>query len=281
MRQLFTKFTAICSAIIIVIISAATTAFAADSLTINDEAVVNVGDTVKFTLYLSDTKEDIIGFELRLFYDSEYLEFNTKSLSSEKFDGLYYNPNIDGKIPMNWTDIGNPVSFSTKAEFVTCEFNVKKAGECKISYFVTELYGDDMTYLKSYKWTYDLSVNGESLITDGVLPVTDDEDTLANRQSNFINYIDGMGEENSPNSDNHEAVIGSMPSTINLVEQDVVEVTRYEDGDNSGRGTSSNSMVFLIIAIPIFGALIALAVVLLIRNNKKSVSTEDNSNMDK
>lgn len=266
MRHLLTKICTACC-LIVILLSATTSAFAADQLVINGEANVDVGDKVKLTLYLSDTTEDIIGFELRLFYDTEYLEFDKESLSTEKFDSLFYNPDLDGMIPMNWTDIGNPVSFSNKSEFLTCEFNVLKAGDAEISYFITEMYGDDMTYLKSYKWTYDLSVNGESLITDGVLPVSKDEVTLNTRQSRFINYIDGMGEENSPNKDNHEAVIGKMPSTVNYIQEDVVEVTRYEDVEGSGAG--SNSTLYIIIAIPILGVLVALAIVMVTKNKKE------------
>ena len=272
MRHLLTKFCTTCFAIII-LLSATTSAFAADQLIINKDASVDVGDTVRFTLYLSDTTEEMIGFELRLFYDSEYLEFNKESLSTEKFDSLFYNPDLDGMIPLNWTDIGNPVSFSKKAEFLTCEFNVIKAGDAEISYFVTEMYGDDMTYLKSYKWTYDLSVNGETLIADGVLPVSEDEETLNTRQSRFINYIDGMGEENTPNKDNHEAVIGKMPSTVNYVQEDVVDVTRYEEVEGSGSG--SNSTLYIIIAIPVLGVLVALAIVMVTKNSKKNSSDGD------
>ena len=90
-----------------------------------------------------------------------------------------------------------------------------------------------MTYLKSYKWTYDLEVNGKKVITDGVPPITSDEETLNERQSSFINYVDGMGEENTPNKDNHESVEGKHHATYNVYENDVIEVTRYEDVENS------------------------------------------------
>ena len=161
MRRLISIITAVMMTALILTTSVSAANAANDVLTINGEGKVNVGDTVKFTLYLDETKEDIIGFELRLFYNSEYLKFDKKSLTSEKFDNLFYNPDIDGKIPMNWTDIGNPVSFATKDVFLSCEFEVIKGGEASIEYFVTEMYGDDMTYLKSYKWTYDLEVNGK------------------------------------------------------------------------------------------------------------------------
>ena len=58
------------------------TVFAADNeLTVNSDAKVKVGDKIKYTLYLSDTKEDIIGFELRMFYYHNYLELDKDSMN--------------------------------------------------------------------------------------------------------------------------------------------------------------------------------------------------------
>ena len=70
---------------------------------------------------------------------------------------------------MNWTDISHPVGFPNKDEFFSCKFAAKDSGEYigtrddekdpTLSFFVTEMYGEDMTYLKSYKFTYDLIIN--------------------------------------------------------------------------------------------------------------------------
>lgn len=272
MKHLFSIITAVMMTALI-ILSSVPVAFAAeDELTINGEAKAKVGDKVKFTLYLDETKEDIIGFELRLFYSSDCLQFDKKSLTSEKFDNLFYNPDIEGKIPMNWTDIGNPVSFATKDEFVSCEFEVLKGGEASIEYFVTEMYGDDMTYLKSYKWTYDLEINDEKAITDGVPIITKDEETLNERQSSFINYVDGMGEENSPNKEDHESVEGKHHATYQVYENDVIEVTRYEDV--AGNSAQSSNFWILIIGIPIIGGLVVAAIVIVMKNKKKQQNDE-------
>lgn len=243
------------------------------TLKVNDEGALKVGDKVKFTLNLSETKEDIIGFEMRLFYDNEYLQYQKNSLKADKFDTLYFNQDIVGKIPMNWTDIGNPASFATKGEFFSCDFVVQKPGETKISYFITELYGDDMTYLKSYKFTYDLSVNDKKIVSDAVLPITDDQETLQTRQSTFINYVDGMGEENTPNKDNHESVVGKQPSTIQVIETQVVEATRYEAVNN---GSSGNNIVLIVVVIAlVVVAGVTAAVVLFRKKGQKNENPEE------
>ena len=250
MRRLISIITAVMMTVLILTTSVSAANAADDVLTINGEGKVNVGDTVKFTLYLDETKEDIIGFELRLFYNSEYLKFDKKSLTS----------------------------FAAKDVFLSCEFEAIKGGEASIEYFVTEMYGDDMTYLKSYKWTYDLEVNGKKVITDGVPPITSDEETLNERQSSFINYVDGMGEENTPNKDNHESVEGKHHATYNVYENDVIEVTRYEDVENSP--AKNPNFWILAIGIPVIAALVIAAIVIVIKNKKKAGKTEKTDSSD-
>ena len=148
-----------------------------------------------------------------------------------------------------------------------------KPGETKISYFITELYGDDMTYLKSYKFTYDLSVNDKKIVSDAVLPITDDQETLQTRQSTFINYVDGMGEENTPNKDNHESVVGKQPSTIQVIETQVVEATRYEAVNN---GSSGNNIVLIVVVIAlVVVAGVTAAVVLFRKKGQKNENPEE------
>ena len=250
------------------------TVFAADNeLTVNSDAKVKVGDKIKYTLYLSDTKEDIIGFELRMFYDHNYLELDKDSINYGKFDGVIHNLNIEDKIPINWTNISTPISFANKAEFLSMEFKVVKGGETEISQFVTEMYGDDMTYLKSYKWSYDITVNDKTIVKDQTPVISDDKQTLENNQGSFINYIDGMGEENTPNKDNHQAVVGSVPGT--QIATQYVDVTRYENVTSNG---SFNMMPIIVIVaiVVIIGAIVAILIIKKRDDAKISDQNDDN-----
>ena len=250
------------------------TVFAADNeLTVNSDAKVKVGDKIKYTLYLSDTKEDIIGFELRMFYDHNYLELDKDSMNYGKFDGVFHNLNIEDKIPINWTNISTPISFANKAEFLSMEFKVVKVGETEISQFVTEMYGDDMTYLKSYKWSYDITVNDKSIVKDQTPVISDDKQTLENNQGSFINYVDGMGEENTPNKDNHQAVVGSVPGT--QIATQYVDVTRYENVTSDG---SFNMMPIIVIVaiVVIVGAIVAILIIKKRDDAKISDENDDN-----
>ena len=250
------------------------TVFAADKeLSVNSDAKVKVGVKIKYTLYLSDTKEDIIGFELRMFYDHNYLELDKDSMNYGKFDGVIHNLNIEDKIPNYWTNISTPISFANKTEFLSMEFKVVKGGETEISQFVTEMYGDDMTYLKSYKWSYDITVNDKSIVKDQTPVISDDKQTLENNQGSFINYVDGMGEENTPNKDNHQAVVGSVPGT--QIATQYVDVTRYENVTSNG---SFNMMPIIVIVaiVVIVGAIVAILIIKKRDDAKISDENDDN-----
>lgn len=266
MKKLFSKIISLCF-VLMIMFAATQTAFATEEqLTINGEAKVNVGDTVKFSLYLSDCTEEIIGFEMRLFYDSEYLEMDKESIVYEKFDGVIHNTNIEGKFPTSWTNVSNPADFSEKALFLSADFKVLKAGDAEISYFVTDMYGDDMTYLKSYKWTYDITVNDEAVVSEKTPPVSRDEETLSKKQGSFINYEDGMGEENSPNKSNHQAVISTEV------------VTQYKDvlQDNPTNSTSGgSSMLYIVIGAAIAVVVLAIVAIVIVKKRDESVDTPE------
>lgn len=275
MKKHFVKIISLCfTAVFMLSLMTSVTVFAADDeLTINSEAKVNVGDKIKYTLYLSDTKEDIIGFELRMFYDHNYLELDKDSVNYGKFDGVIHNLNLEDKIPINWTNISTPISFASKAEFLSMEFKVLKGGETEISQFVSEMYGDDMTYLKSYKWTYDITVNDKTIVKDQTPVISDDEQTLEKNQGSFINYIDGMGEENTPNKDNHQAVVGAASGT--QIATEYVDVTRYE---NVTSGGSFNMMpIIVIVAVVVVAGAIVAILIIKKRDDAKITSENDNN----
>jgi len=275
MKQLVLKITSLCFALTLFTFSALTVsaedgAAAGDTLTLNDEATVKTGDTVTYSLYLGDTVEPIVGFELRLFYDSEYLEYQKGSLKFEKFDVVVYNEDIEGKIPMNSTSLTNLPLFDKKSQFLSADFKVKKGGKANISYFFTELYGENMTYLKSFTFTYGLTVGDKAVVTDGVPLVNTDDETLQNNQGDFINYADGMG-ENSPNQGSHEEVRGSLAP---YVQTEIVEVTRSVSGSGTNSGGLPGSVLFILIAAPILIAAVVAAVVIVNKKNKNGGENE-------
>lgn len=278
MKRLITKTISVmfCLAMLL---SVTLTAFAANNeLSINSESKVNVGDKIKYTLYMSDTTEDIIGFEMRIFYDDKYLKLDKESVEYDKFNGVIHNLDLKNRIATSWTDFMNPVGFSTKAPFISMEFEVLQAGDTEISQFVTDMYGDDMTFLKSYKWTYSIEVNGKDVSTDKTPLISEDADTLAQKQGSFINYLDGMGEENTPNKEDHQAVTGVIPTTG--VVSNIVENTRIVEVENNDGSMNMTPLIIVVAAIIVIGAIVAIVIVKVLDDNKKKNEGNDISNND-
>ena len=254
MRQITLKLSSVCFVLALALCSVLPV-FAeakddadADTLTINKEAQIAVGDIVTYTLNLSEAPEPIVGFELRLFYDSDFLEYQKSSLTFDKFDMVIYNEDIKGKLPIE-----------EKGQFVSASFKALKGGDAAITYFFTELYGENLEYLKRYKFTYDLTVNGEAILSDATPPVNEDENTLQNNQGDFINYADGMGEENSPLKPEEHIKVGSV------VQNNVVEVTRVvsnAQADSTAKGSFFTSSIFYLLGgVVVVGAIVAAVVI--------------------
>ena len=218
-----------------------------EKLVINEEASADVGDVVTYTLYLRDATEPIVGFDLRLFYDFEYLEYQKSSLKFEKFDVVIYNEEMEGKIPMNCSSLENKPSFAEKGQFVSASFKVKKAGNAGITYFFTDLYGDNLD------------------LKDATPPVNADEAAVQNNQGDFINYADGKGEENSPLKGDDHVSIGSA------VIKKVVEVTREVDVANENQGGSifNSTWFIVIVGLVVVVAVNAAVIIVSVRQKKE------------
>ena len=291
MKKLGIKFSSLFFALVLVIGSSAvvcaadttaaeTTAAAGtqaadggSTLTINNAASVEVGKTVTYTLYLSEATESIVGFELRLFYDSDFLEYQKNTLKFDKFDVVFFNEDIKGKIPMNYTSLNNQPLFDKKGQFLTANFKVLNGGNANISYFFTELYGENMDYLKSFRFTYDLAVDGETILKDAVPVVNADDDTLQNNQGDFINYSDGMGEENSPQNESEHVRIGSGVKT------QVIDVTKDSDENGVKKG-SGNTFVKYLIIFAVIGLVVAAIVVAIVMSRKKAKEDNNDDTID-
>lgn len=239
--------------------------FAAESLKINDKTDAAVGDTVNYTLNLSDCKDKLEGIQMYVTYDKNYLKIDGDSLKFDNLDSVISNTKLDGYMTFNWTNVQNLVSFSSKKALMSVNFEVLKSGSTDIKCFVKEMYGDDMTYFKSYKMTTDISVNGTVTSKDQTPIITDDESFVNNHQGGFVNYEDGMGEENTPNSSNHKAVTGDAKKGTQYVTY-VQDVTKTV----SATGTNnSNTTIFVVAAIVI---ILAAIVVIAIRKRKSDKS---------
>lgn len=251
-------------------------ASAADELTINGKAKAKVGDKVTYTLYLADADDEIVGFDIVMDFDNTRLQTDADSISFGNIDNVVKNV-VDNEIYLNFTNVFNKLNFAQKKPFLTAEFTVLNGGEAEISQFVKELYGEDMTYLKKYTWTYDLKINGDTVIQDKPPIVITDETLVAQYQGAVINYADGKGEQNGEGS-NREAVTAAdnkllrdrdvtpenkvgQTVTVNKIITDIQDVTKYRDVDGEGGGGLPMPMIIGVVVV-VFGGLIAAAIVI-------------------
>lgn len=170
------------------------------------------GDTLTYTLYLSDCNKPVADMVGYIFYDSSALEPDADSLEFPSVVSVTRNTDLDGYIPFNFSVIGKPVDFSKKNPLLTLSFKAKTATSAKPSYFIGEMdymtEGENGT-IKEFTFTCDYAVNGK-LVEENAVPILP-KDNLDEYQGSFINYSDGKGEQSK---EDHQAVTGEIQKDI-------------------------------------------------------------------
>lgn len=219
-----------------------------------DSVTAKVGDTVKYAVYMTQTKEEVIGVQMSFFYDDAYLKMNADSVKCESFPNSVGNTALKNYYIFTWTDVQNPVTLNADKALVSAEFKVLKGGETDLSYFISDIYGNDMTYLKSYKITCKLWVNGEEVKKD-VVPIVDEKNANENKlQGDFVNYVDGMGEENTPNKDDHKSVVVEKRYITTQQYTSVVDVTKVVESSTNGSGSTTTIIIIVAIVVVLLAA---------------------------
>lgn len=246
----------------------------------DDVVTAQVGDIIKYSIYMSDTTEDVVGVKMSGFYDKEYLSIVENSFITDSFSNSDINDSAENCYTFFWTDVKNPTEIHSDTSLFSIEFKVEKVGETDLSYFITDIYGDDMTYLKSYTITCSVSVNGTEEI-ENVTPIVNADCVNDSKfQGGFVNYIDGMGEENTPNKSSHEAV-----KTKNSGESETTSSVSYGNDNSSntkqfkhvtvlkdgmlGSGGDYTRVNVLVVGIIILAVLSIIILVLKIRSHRK------------
>lgn len=236
------KTTLVCCTAAMLLAALPVSANAADDVRINDAASVAVGESFTYSMYISDASAGIMGMQAYVFYDTDYLEIDTASINFETLNGVIYNGNLNGYMTFNFSDITNYADFSSRSQLTSMNFKVKKAGDTNITYFIREMYGSDTQSLTAYTFTYDILTNGKALVTEQT-PVVESSDKYINTyQGNFINYIDGKGNDNTDEKTDHKAIIGERTT---MVPQNPQANTQYIDVEQSGTGTSVTTFVII------------------------------------
>ena len=180
-------------------------------------------------------------------------------------------------IPMNTSQLNNLPDFSKKAQFVSASFDVIGEGDVEISYFFTDLYGEDMQFLKNYTFTYDITRGSEGLIVNENPPVNKDRDIIDKYKGSFSNYADGMGknyESASSGSGEHAVMVNDNGKLKPYVIEEYREVDKDSSQDSAGSSKSSSSQFDGLFLSLIIGGIVLVGVILtviliIISNSKK------------
>lgn len=267
MKIFMKKLSVVLFAVIILTLSVVP-AFAADNLTLNGVKGIKKGDIVSYDLMLGDCEEDVVGLQMVITFDRDHLDIVNNSLEFPELPTAVSNDMSDHGIIFTYTDVVNPADFSTEKVLASVDFKVLKGGKSDITFFVTELYGQDMTYLKSYTFTYDLAVNDEIKI-DGEPPViNNDKDFIDYNQGAFVNYVNGKGEKNGGEADKHESIVGETqaPETFQVGQ----EVTK----DTQNSGSFDLTTIIVIIGAVLLVLIIVMLVILKKVFDRKPEETE-------
>lgn len=275
MLKKFKTAIAYCSAMLM-IVAATMSANAANEVTINDSANVAVGDTFTYSMFISDAQSGIMGMQAYVFYDTDYLEIDTSSISFETLNGVIYNGNLDGYMTFNFSDINNYADFSSRSQLVSMNFKVTKAGNTNVRYFIKEMYDSNMVTLSAYTITYDIVYNEKTIVSDQIPVVEDSEKYINHYQGNFTNYLDGKGDDNTNEKSDHKAVIGEKTT---MVPQNNQNDNQYTDVTKNGSGSSVTTIV-IVCGCVLLAAAIAGVMYFRNKENKKNEVNTDSDNID-
>ncbi len=227
-----------------------------------------VGDTITYTLYIADSTQNIVGIDARFFFDQETLEL--VSVETDNLgDSTVVNDNInnDGVIYMNNAYIkgGKGLACKDKVALATLTFKVLEDTPTDITYYIPYIYDFEMVNIYNYTFTYELTVEGETVI-ENEPPVLAGDDELGKISDlgDFENVPEGTGSGIKPtaaptkapsaNQDNNSGTQGTQTGTA-----------EGDDGDFN----------VLYVIIPIVVLMVIAIVVLVIIKQKQTKNEEE------
>lgn len=161
---------------------------------------VKKGDEVTYVLKLDKVEEPIVGSDFSVYYDSSVFTLESVGDFNDKTDPddwtAVINPKLDGEVRGVWS-ILKGVDFSSQRNFVTLNLKAKEdASNTHLTYRIRFLYGnsafdENKPYVTPYKFTADVSVNGDKVLDD-VSPEWDDKHPAENGK--FVPSYDGDSE---------------------------------------------------------------------------------------
>lgn len=196
---------------------------------------VKSGDQITYKLAFSELDDPVVGCDLSVYYDPSTLEVVSVADFNDKTSGWQSTINPDksgtGEIIELWS-ILDGVDFSSKRNAITVTFKAKTSGSTNVSYYVRDMYPEDMIEYTDYKFTCDVLRNGEVVLENAApeLNVNNEQD-----RGGFVNSVDGdsdnAGVDTNVNNNNGDG------SNVEVNEN----VADNQDNNNSDKKSDSKS----------------------------------------
>lgn len=295
------RILSVMAAVLILTVSCLTAVVSADenTLTFNGGKTANVGDTITYTFSLSDSPEPLVGIQMYVYYNPEYLqaspEYTTDLTGLTTVNPSYIDDKGNGQVIVVSSDI-NGMDYSAKKKIISVDFTVLKGGESDITYYVTEMYtldessgSPEFAPLSAYTFHQDITVNGSSVSQDETPKLeTDDSKFTSDQISSFVNNEEGKSdgqstyvpsvEATTEGTSSNEGATTPTSSTEEVTDSNGQTVTQPTDengqpitsADENVETNSSSSGVNIVLIIVIVAAVVVvIAVVLLFATKKK------------
>lgn len=243
----------------IILLASMMSALAAGTATVNGTSAP-VGSTVEYTLNLESKKQDVVGIQMFFKFSNDILTL--KDVKLDSFPGSTLNPNNgnDGMIYFNFSNIEG-VDFSSEREVAKLTFEVAKEGTAEITYFIQYLYDIDLVNIYDYTLTYDLSVDGNTVV-DSENPALADVNKIAQNVEGDFDWGDFANNQEGTGSGIKPQVVTKNPTP------QIGSATSVDGSDDKG----NDMTIFYVIAAVAVAGLIAVICISVIKNKKSKES---------
>lgn len=294
------RILSVMAAVLILTVSCLTAVVSADenTLTFNDGKTANIGDTITYTFSLSDCPEPLVGIQMYIYYNPEYLQISEEyktDLSGAYINPSYIDDNGNGQVIVTASDIKG-MDYNSKKTVISVDFTVLKGGASDITYYVTEMYTLDessgtpeIVPLSAYTFHQDITVNG-STVSENEPPKleTDDSKFTSDQISSFVNNEEGKSDGQStyvPSVEATEAPTNNEGSTTStsasnetVTDANGQTVTQPTDengqpitsaDENTDAAQSSLGVNVVLIIVIVAAVVVVIAIILLFATKKK------------
>lgn len=210
MKNLMKKLLSLIVAVMLLVLSVPF-AFATES------KQAEAGDTVEYTLSIADAQQKITGIHFELYFNKDIMK--VKSYNADNLVGSVINAdqNNQGRITVvnGLINGSRGLVCKEKTALITVTFEVLKAGDTEVSYYIPYMYDYDMVNIHTYTLTEDTKINS-NVVSENVVPVLADVKALEKNipgfdRGDFKNTANGKA--GNPDTDPEVTTSGTESGT--------------------------------------------------------------------